>query len=272
MRRKATPQHRCLVPATMAALALTSIALPGVAPVAHADSSTPLVAAASDLKFALDEIIPRFHRETGITVRVTYGSSGNFARQIIRGAPFEVFLSADESYVEMLAARGLTRDRGSLYAIGRIVVFAPHGSPLEPDARLEHLAARLASGAAGRFAIANPEHAPYGRAAEQALRKLGLWQAVQPRLVLGENVAQAAQFASGGSTEGGIIAYSFALAPELRARGRFALLPAELHQPLRQRMVVLAHASPGAQRLYEYLRSPASRAILARYGFALPEE
>lgn len=236
-----------------------------------ASAATPLVAAASDLQFALDEIVRRFGRDTGISPRVTYGSSGNFARQIEQGAPFELFLSADESYVARLADLRLTRGDGALYAVGRLVLFTPHGSPLQPDPRLEHLAARLASGESGRLAIANPEHAPYGRAAEQALRSLGLWEAVQPRLLFGENVAQAAQFASSGNADGGIVAYSLALAPALRDRGTFALLPDTLHAPLRQRMVLLKRASPAAARFYDYLRSPASRAILRQSGFVLPE-
>jgi molybdate transport system substrate-binding protein len=240
-------------------------------PMAPESTRPPLVAAASDLQFALDEIIARFHRDTGITPRVTYGSSGNFARQIEQGAPFELFLSADEAYVDRLGARGLTQGKGALYGIGRIVLFAPHGSPLEPDPRLRNLAARLASGDSGRLAIANPEHAPYGRAAEQALRSLDLWEAVQPKLLLGENVAQAAQFARSGNADGGIIAYSLALAPALRGRGTFALLPDTLHAPLRQRMVLLRRASPEAASFYDYLRSPTSRAILSEYGFVLPE-
>jgi len=237
-----------------------------------ADSSAPLVAAASDLKFALDEILERFRADTGIAARIAYGSSGTFARQIMRGAPYEVFLSADEQFVHELHAQGLTRGTGELYAIGRIVLFAPTGAPLKPDPHLDDLARRIAAGAFGRFAIANPEHAPYGRAAEQALRARGLWESVLPRLVLGENVAQAAQFASGGDTEGGIIAYSLALSPELRRRGTFALIPDSMHAPLRQRMVLLQGATPAAERLYEYLRSPPSREILARYGFVLPAE
>jgi molybdate transport system substrate-binding protein len=230
-----------------------------------------LVAAASDLQFALDEIVARFERDTGLDVRVTYGSSGNFARQIEQGAPFEIFLSADEAYALTLAGRGLARGRGDLYALGRIVLFVPHGSALRPDANLEHFAARLANGTSGRLAIANPEHAPYGRAAEQALRTLGLWDAALPRLLYGENVAQAAQFAASGNADGGIIAYSLALAPALRNRGTFVLLPERLHAPLRQRMVLLERASPTAERLYDYLRSPASRATLERYGFVRPE-
>ena len=240
-------------------------------PATPGSTKAPLVAAASDLQFALDEIVARFHRDTGITPRVTYGSSGNFARQIEQGAPFELFLSADEAYVDRLAARGLTQGKGALYGIGRIVLFAPHGSPLEPDPGLRKLAARLASGDSGRLAIANPEHAPYGRAAEQALRSLGIWEAVQPKLLLGENFAQAAQFTSSGNADGGIIAYSLALSPALRERGTFALLPDTLHAPLRQRMVLLQRASPAAASFYDYLRAPASRAILSEYGFVLPE-
>jgi len=271
--------RRRFVPARLLACAVLTIAVASLAPCSAqalpetpaASTTPPLVAAASDLQFALDEIVARFQRDTGIAPRVTYGSSGNFTRQIEQGAPFDLFLSADEAYVDRLAARGLTRGDGALYAIGRIVLFAPHGSPLEPDPRLENLAARLASGESGRLAIANPEHAPYGRAAEQAMRSLGVWEAVQPKLLLGENVAQAAQFASSGNADGGIIAYSLALAPALRERGRFALLPETLHAPLRQRMVLLKRASPASVRFYDYLRSPSSRAILSRYGFVLPE-
>jgi molybdate transport system substrate-binding protein len=265
-------RRRQLLPRITVLLATFLVAQPpGYGAAAQSAPPAPLVAAASDLQFALDEIVAQFAVETGIAPRVTYGSSGNFARQIEQGAPYELFLSADESYVVRLMQRGLTRGPGDLYAIGRIVVFAPHGSPLTPDAKLAHLARRLADGTAGRFAIANPEHAPYGRAAEQALRSLGLWDAVRPRLLYGENVAQAAQFASSGNADGGIIALSLALGPGLRGRGSFELLPASLHAPLRQRMVLLEPATPAAARFHEYLRSPASRAILARHGFALPE-
>ena len=256
---------------SIALLAALLLAATAVAAPAALRPSSPLIAAASDLQFALAEILDSFRRDTGIEVRITYGSSGNFARQISQGAPFELFMSADESFVFALAERELTLDRGELYATGRIVLFAPEGSPLIPDPQLEHLARRVADGSSGRIAMANPEHAPYGRAAQQALQALGLWQAVQPHVVLGENVAQAAQFAASGNADGGIIAYSLALAPALRDRGRYALIPESLHAPLRQRMVLLRHASPEAARLYEYLRSPASRAILARYGFELPE-
>lgn len=258
--------------AASALLQFATTAAADLTPERSPPAPAPLVAAAADLKFALDEIVARFERETGQGVRVTYGSSGNIARQIAQGAPYELFLSADEAFVVKLHGQGFTRGPGELYAIGRIVLFVPEGSSLRPDPQLEHLARRLAEGRAGRLAIANPDHAPYGRAAEQALRSLGLWDQIRPRLLLGENVAQAAQFAASGNADGGIIAYSLALAPELRRRGTYALIPDTLHAPLRQRMVLLKGATPAAERFYDYLRSPATRAILAAYGFALPGE
>lgn len=230
----------------------------------------PIVAAASDLNFALTDIAQRFARERGHRVELVFGSSGTLARQLRDGAPFELFLSADEAFVEELARAGLTRDAGTLYAIGRIVLFTPTGSPLVASEGLDGLARLLASGRVTRFAIANPEHAPYGRAAEAALRKRGIWTDLEPRLVLGDNVSQAAQFAMTGNAVGGIIAYSLALAPNVRTRGTFALIPDSDHPPIRQRMVLLKRAGPVAERFYHYLQQSAARAVLERYGFTLP--
>jgi molybdate transport system substrate-binding protein len=241
------------------------------APVVHTQPA-PLVAAASDLQFALDEVAQQYAAETGEAVRLTFGSSGNFARQIEQGAPFEMYLSADEAFVFRLADRGHTRDRGTLYAIGRVVLFTPHGSALDPEPGMAGLKAALDSGTIRRFAIANPEHAPYGRAAEQALRSIGLWERIQPRLVLGENVSQAAQFAVSGNSQGGIVAYSLVLAPSVGERGHFVLIPEDLHDPLRQRMVLMQRATPAAERFYEYVQSEPARAIMRRYGFVLPGE
>lgn len=231
----------------------------------------PVVAAAADLNFALTEIAGQFHGDTGQQVELVFGSSGTLTRQIQDGAPFELFLSADEAFVATLATAGLTRNRGTLYGVGRIVLFAPPGSPLDPREGLAGLARLVARGGVRRFAIANPEHAPYGRAAEAALRKHGLWTALQPRLVLGENIAQAAQFATTGNAAGGIIAYSLALAPNLQGRGTYALIPAADHAPLRQRMVLTTRAGAVAARFYDYLQTPPARVVLERYGFALPQ-
>jgi molybdate transport system substrate-binding protein len=230
----------------------------------------PRVAAASDLQFALAEVGDRFETDTGAGVELIFGSSGTLARQIHDGAPFELFLSADEAFVEDLVRAGRTEGAGTLYAIGRIVLFAPAGSPLVPEDGLDGLAAMMARGQVRRFAIANPEHAPYGRAAEQALRKRGIWEALRPALVLGENVSQAAQFATTGNAVGGIIAYSLALAPPMRERGTFALIPESDHEPLRQRMVLTSSSRSVAARFYAYLQAPTARSVLERYGFVLP--
>jgi molybdate transport system substrate-binding protein len=253
----------------LAGLLLVAVAM---APAAAQTDAPPVVAAASDLQVALEEIAAAFTGETGRSVRLVTGSSGNFSRQIRQGAPFELFLSADEDYALDLARDGFARDEGALYAVGRVVIVVPQGSPLAADGTLEDLKAALADGRLVKFAIANPEHAPYGHRAEEALRHRGLWDAIRPKLVLGENVSQAAQFATSGNAGGGIVAYSLALSPQLAARSTFALIPEDWHSPLRQRMVLLRNAGPVAEQFYDYLRKPAARAILRRNGFALPGE
>ena len=237
-----------------------------------AQDDAPVVAAAADLNFAVTEIAEAFKAETGMAVKLSFGSTGNFATQIREGAPFQLYMAADERYVLDLAAEGLTRDKGRLYAVGRIVMMVPHGSTLKADGTLETLRAALASGGISRFAIANPEHAPYGLRAKEALVHAGLWEEVEPKLVLGENVSQAAQFALSGNTEGGIIAYSLALSDEISKLGEFELIPAEWHEPLNQRMVLLKSAGPVAEAFYQYMNAPAAREIMKKYGFALPGE
>lgn len=233
-------------------------------------ADVPTVAAASDLKFALEEIAAEFRRSTGKTVRLSFGSSGNFARQIRQGAPFEMFLSADEAFVDGLARDGFTRNAGDLYALGRIVYFAPRGSRLKADPALQSVREALAAGRLGKFAIANPEHAPYGRAAKEALELAGVWTAIERHLVLGENVSQAAQFATTGGADGGIFAYSLALSPAVGRLGRFVLIPESMHRPLRQRMVLLKSAGPTAGAFYAFVKSAEARRIFDRYGFVLP--
>ena len=228
------------------------------------------VAAASDLQFALTDIADEFTRGTGVRVELVFGSSGTLTRQIQDGAPFDLFLSADEAFAEQLARAGRTRDAGTLYAVGRLALFAPAGSPLNPEDGLDGLERRLAAGQVPRLAIANPGHAPYGRAAEEALRRHGLWERLQPVLVFGENVSQAAQFATTGNAVGGLIAHSLALAPAMQEKGTFALIDAADHNPLRQRMVLLERAGPAAERFYRYLQEPAAHETLSRYGFRPP--
>jgi len=232
----------------------------------------PNVAAAADLRLALTEVAAAFEHDTGEQVTLTFGSSGNFFRQLQQGAPFQLFLSADEGYVLDLAKAGKTMDDGTLYAIGRLALVAPNDSPLRVDGSLAGLRAALRGGQISRFAIANPEHAPYGRAAEEALQHTGLWRPLSDKLVLGENVSQALQFATAGGAQGGIVAYSLVLDPAFAARAKYALLPASWHRPLRQRMVLMKNAGPVARRFYAYVQQPAARRIFVRYGFALPGE
>jgi molybdate transport system substrate-binding protein len=259
----------------LAVAALACGALAGAAPAraqpASPGGTEPLVAAASDLKFALEEIAARYRADTGRGVRLAFGASGNLARQIEQGAPFELFLSADEALVQRLADKGLTRDAGTLYAIGRLALLVPEGSPLAADGTLKDLAAALKDGRLQRFAIAQPEHAPYGKRAEEALRHAGLWDAIRPRLVYGENVAQAAQYATGGSAQGGLVAHSLALSPPLARRSKHALVPQEWHSPLRQRIVLLRRAGDAARAFHDYLGTPRAREVMRAHGFTLPE-
>jgi molybdate transport system substrate-binding protein len=150
------------------------------------------------------------------------------------------------------------------------VLFAPKGSPLTVDERLEGLSRMVKAGKIDRFAIANPDIAPYGRAAEAVLRKHGLWDALRPRLVFGDTIAQAAQFATTGNAAGGLIAYSIVRAPGFGDRGTFALIPDEDHPPLRQRMVLLKKATSTAVAFYDYVRGPQARAILQKHGYGAP--
>lgn len=249
---------------------LASIVL-GWSPIAPAVDA-PVVAAAASTQFALEEIADAFRAATGHRIRVSLGSSGNLARQIRQGAPYRIFLSADERYVLDLSRDGFTLGDGALYSVGRIVIIVPHGSPLKPDGTLEDLRAALADGRLTKFAIANPEHAPYGQRAEEALRHAGLWDEIRKHLVFGENVSQAAQFAISQNAQGGVIAYSLARSSKVSERGAFALIPETWHRPLRQRMALVKGAGPVARQLYDFMQQPPARAVFRKYGFTLPGE
>jgi len=230
----------------------------------------PAIAAAANLNFAVTEIARQFERDRGTRVDVVFGASGVLTRQIRDGAPFEMFLAADEEFPDQLTAAGLTRDAGAVYAIGRLVLFAATGSPLAVDERLEGLSRLLHAGAVTHFAIANPAVAPYGRAAEATLRKHGLWDPIRSRLVLGDSIAQAAQFATTGNAVGGLIAYSLAREPALADKGTYALIPQTDHPPLRQRMVLLKHATPAVEQFYVYMQESAARTVLIKNGYEVP--
>lgn len=242
------------------------LALQALLPAAQAGERIT-VAAAADLKFALDEIVADFRRmRPGDTVEVVYGSSGKFATQIRQGAPFDLYFSADIAYPRALEADGLALGPTRPYAVGRIVLWSR-----TRDASALRLQ-DLADPALGRIAIANPRHAPYGKRAEEALRAAGVWDAVQPRLVQGENIAQTAQFVQTGNASVGIIALSLALNPALAAQGGHHLIDAALHAPLEQGFILTRQAQGKAlaTAFADYIGTAAARVVLVRYGFELP--
>ena len=232
----------------------------------------PAIAAAADLQFALPEIALAFERDSGRKLRLSFGSSGMLAQQIAQGAPFELFFSADESYVLMLEKSGRNEGTGKPYALGRLVLFIPKSSPLRADRNLRDLAAAALDGRLKHLAIANPVHAPYGRAAREALQHAGVWESLVDKLVLAENAAQAAQFAASGSAQAGIIPLSLTRAPDLATRGAYVTLPESWHAPLRQRMVLIKGAGDTARKFHSFMLTPAARAILERHGFAAAPE
>lgn len=234
-------------------------------------ADVPVVAAASDLQYALSEAANAFTERTGRSVKLSFGSSGNLARQIGQGAPFQVFFSADESFVQDLARRGMTEGDGALYAVGRLAIIAATGSLVKVDTELRDLTAAAADGRLLKLALANPEHAPYGRAAREVLVHKGLWSRLQSKLVLGENVSQAAQFTWTGSAQAGLVAYSLVLNESVGKRGSYALIPQQWHQPLRQRMALIKGAGQTAREFSGFIQTPLARKIFARYGFAIPQ-
>ncbi|PKG55151.1 molybdate ABC transporter substrate-binding protein [Shewanella sp. GutDb-MelDb] len=234
---------------------------------AVATEDVPAIAAASSIKFALDDVAKQFNQDTGGKVRITYGSSGNFVAQIKHGAPFEIFLSADERYTNQLASAGQTQGKGIVYAVGKLALAAPKTSPLVLDENLDGLKQLIDTQALKRFAIANPDHAPYGERAKEALQNLGLWQKIQPQLIFGENVSQAAQFALSGSTQGGLIALSLASAERFKSRANYVVIPQSLYSPLKQRMVLTLKAGQTANEFYHYIQTDKAQHIFAEYGF-----
>jgi molybdate transport system substrate-binding protein len=230
------------------------------------------VAAAADMNAALPELVATYKKQTGQPVKLSFGASGNLTNQIRNGAPFDVFFSADEEYPQQLIAEGLAfKDTIYRYAVGRLVLWVPNDSPLDLSKLGIHA---LLDPSVKKISVANPATAPYGRAAAAALRHFGIYDQVSSRLVLGENVSQAAQFVESGNAQAGLIALSHALAPAMRDKGRYWTVPLDAYPTLNQAAVVLARSKQqdAARKFLEFLRSPETTSLLTGYGFSLPAE
>ena len=246
-----------------------SVVLFLVASVSLGCAQTITIAAASDLQFAFQDVAARFEKSSGKQVKLIFGSSGNFFAQIQNGAPFDLFFSADLDYAKKLAAAGLA-EPGTLYeyATGKIVLWAPQQSPVDLKSGLQV----LLDPAIKKIAIANPEHAPYGRAAVAALRHEKLYDQVAGKFVLGENISQTATFVVSGSADIGIVALSLALAPALKDKGRYAEIPPENYPPIEQAAVILksSQQKETARAFLVFVKSPEIVNLLKTYGFSVP--
>lgn len=235
----------------------------------HAESLT--IAAASDLKFALDAAVKQYQKNNaGDEITVIYGSSGKIFTQIQQAAPYDLYFSADINYPRQLVSEGFTSGDVIPYAIGRIVLWAPKDKVDVSKMTLQDLTAPQFK----HIAIANPKHAPYGKRAEEALKAAGVWAQIESRLVFGENISQTAQFIQTQNAQIGIIALSLALSAELKKQGRYQLIPDTLHHPLEQGFVITKRAAGNAlaHKFSRYMRSPEARKIMVEYGFTLPNE
>jgi len=245
------------------------LAILPVRQVARGQGQEIRVAAAADLQFAMQDLAAQFEQRTRTKVDVSYGSSGNFFSQLQNGAPFDLFFSADIEYPRKLKSVGIA-EPGTLYeyAIGRIAIWMPGNTQVDL-ARQGWKA--LLDASVQKIAIANPEHAPYGRAAVAAMQKAGVYEQVKAKLVYGENISQAGQFVQSGNAQAGIVAMSLAVSPGMKA-GKSWEIPAEMHPPIEQGAVVLKNAKnkSGALTFLQFVKSEAGRAMLAKYGFTLP--
>ncbi|MGD0075157.1 MAG: molybdate ABC transporter substrate-binding protein, partial [Candidatus Binataceae bacterium] len=240
-----------------------------ITPAVASNAGEITIAAAADLTVAFKDIGARFQKETGNSVRISYGSSGNFFAQIRNGAPYDIFFSADVAYPEKLEAAGLT-EPGTLYdyATGKLVIWIPAKSKLDIHQGLKVL---LDPGIS-KIAIANPQHAPYGAAAVAALRREKIYDRVKAKFVKGENIAQTANFVQSGNADVGLIALSLALAPAMQNAGRYVEVPAADYPPIIQAAVILKSARHPeiAKWFLNFLKEPATVALMGRYGFLLP--
>ncbi|MFC3913211.1 molybdate ABC transporter substrate-binding protein [Pseudaeromonas sharmana] len=240
-----------------------------VVSISSASAGTLTVAAAADMKFAMAEIAAAFNQcHPGDKVEVVFGSSGKSFTQIQQGAPYDMFFSADIKFPKELIAKGFAQPEPIPYAVGRLVLWST-----DPKVKTMTMQDLLASDIK-KIAIANPKHAPYGKRAEEALKASGVWDKMESKLVLGEDIVQTAQFVQTGNAQVGLLALSLAMSPKMSQLGFYQLLPDSLHEPLNQAFVITNHGkdNPLAKTFADYMQSPASRTTMVRYGFVLPGE
>jgi molybdate transport system substrate-binding protein len=245
------------------------VALSGMLQLPAVGAAELKIAAASDLNFAFKDLVAEFEKKTGERIKLTLGSSGNFYSQIENGAPFDLYFSADIRYPQKLIEGGhAVADSLYKYAVGRIVLWVSAGSAVPIDKGLESLSVPSVR----KIAIANPKHAPYGRAAVAALEHFKLYEATKSKLVMGENISQAAQFVESGASDAGIIALSLAMAPTMKAAGRYWEIPADAHPPIEQGAVIVKRSTnqDKAREFLRFLQGNEGQEIMRRYGFALP--
>jgi molybdate transport system substrate-binding protein len=261
-------RRRCAFLGLISVLTLASVV--SIPRAASADREIT-VAAAADLSNALQEVANNYEKRTGVTVKLSFGASGALTQQIQNGAPFDVFFSADMDYPRQLIAGGHAEGATLYrYAVGRLVLWIPADSPLDVEHKGMDV---LLDPSVKKISMANPQHAPYGRAAAAALKHYGLYEKVSDRLVLGENISQAAQFVESGNAQVGFVALAHAVAPAMQGKGKYWMVPADAYPPLDQGVALISHSAhqQDAAAFLEYVKSAEVAGLLRRYGFSLPE-
>ena len=262
------PMRHSIVRGLIALLVLT-VGIP--IPRADAADREINVAAAADLSAALQEVAAIYQKRTGVVVKLSFGASGALTQQIQNGAPFDLFFSADMDYPRQLIAGGQA-DGSTLYryAVGRLVLWVPKDSSLDVEHKGMDV---LLDPSVKKIAMANPQHAPYGRAAAAALQHYGLYGKVSDRLVLGENVSQAAQFVESGNAQAGFVALAHAMAPAMQGKGKYWVVPADAHPPLDQGVLLISHSAhqKDAAAFLGFVKTEEAADLLLRYGFISPD-
>ncbi|SNC72195.1 molybdate ABC transporter substrate-binding protein [Polynucleobacter victoriensis] len=231
-------------------------------------ANPPTIVVAANMKPPMEEIYQQYKSATGQEFRIIYGASGNLTRQIQQGAPFNLFVSADENFPLALSKEGFTVDEGKVYAIGRLAIIANKGRGIKLSLKEDDLRKIITS--ANKIALAKPDLAPYGKAAVEFLTKMGLIHLAKDKFAYGENISSATNFVVVGAAPIGFTAYSLAISKEVARDADYLLIPENLHEPIRQRMVLIKNPPQSVVDFYNYLQGPQAKAIIKAHGYAVP--